>query len=480
MAFDIYTTDKYEILTTDGWKSFEGISTTYSNTIQRIYFSETETFECTPDHLIWEDAQGWTAANLLQPGDICSGKQIKRTKQISEFTKVYDILNVADMQSFISSGLNVHNCILLDEFAHIPRNIQEEFFRSTYPVISSGQSTKVIVITTPNGMELFYKMWQDASEDPPRNEYIPFRAYWYDVPWRDEKWKQETIRNIGQTAWNQEFECDFLGSSNSLISSSKLAALTYKNPKFQTDDGIKVYEIPQQGHIYALIADCSHGRGLDYSTFTIFDITEMPYKQVLTFRNNTVTPLLFPSIIHRYATEYNGAYTLIEVNDIGAQVASILHQDLEYENMILVTPRGAAGQEIGGGFTKNIQFGVKTTKAVKRIGCSAFKMLVEEDKLLLCDFDTIQEISTFAERNGSYSAEEGCHDDLVMNGILLGWLTTRKYFTDLIDQDLREQMYANQMKEIEEEVLPFGFISDGRDEHIFKDNEGNRWTSTSF
>ena len=355
------------------------------------------------------------------------------------------------------------NIIFLDEFAFVPHNISEEFFSSVYPTISSGKTTKVFIVSTPNGMNMFYKLWTDAEEG--NNDYSPISVHWSQVPDRDQEWKEKTIRNTSERQFQQEFECSFLGSSNTLISTDKLMSMPYK-PTIYSNDGLDVYQEPVQNHTYVMVCDVSRGVGLDYSAFSVFDVTRQPYRQVAKYRKNDISPMLYPNVIYTTAQKFNDAFVLVEVNDIGQQVADILYHDMEYENMMMVTMHGRNGQQIGGGFSKNVSMGIRTTKQVKRIGCATLKDLIERDNLIIEDFDTISELTTFIGKSTSWEADEGAHDDLVMGCVLFSWLVQQRYFRELTDQNIREKMFAEQMKLIEEELTPFGFIEDGMDDTV--------------
>ena len=365
------------------------------------------------------------------------------------------------------------NIIFLDEFAHVPSNIAEQFFTSVYPTISSGESTKVLIVSTPLGMNMFYKMWADAQEK--RNNYVPLEVHWSQVPGRDEKWKQETIKNTSEVQFTQEFECEFIGSTHTLISATKLRTMVFKTPVF-SKNGLDVYEEPIKNALYCMIVDTAQGKDLDYSAISIFDISQIPYRQVAKYRSNKISPMLYPDIIFHIGKKYNMSWVLLEVNDVGSQVAETLHYDLEYENIIVSSMKGRAGQQIGGGFAKNIQLGIRTSKQLKRIGCSALKEMIESDKLIISDFDTISELTTFAVKNNSYEAEEGSNDDLAMTLVIFSWLVQQRYFKDLTDLDIRKKLADEQMKALEEDLLPFGIIDDGRDAETFTDNSGTTWT----
>ena len=319
---------------------------------------------------------------------------------------------------------------------------------------------------------MFYKMWVDAEEK--RNSYSPIEVHWSQVPGRDEKWKQETIKNTCELQFQQEFECDFIGSANTLINGAKLRQIPFKNPIF-SHEGLDVYQQPIEHHTYVVIVDTSRGQGLDYSAFSVIDVSQMPYRQVVKYRNNEISPMLYPNAIYAIAKKYNEAFVLVEVNDIGGQVADILYYDIEYENIMMTSMKGRAGQQIGGGFAKDSCLGIKTTKQVKRIGCATLKDMIEHDKLIIEDFDTISELTTFSSKGQSYEAEEGAHDDLVMTLVLFSWLVQQRYFKDLTNMDIREKLFSEQMKMLEDELTPFGFINDGQEDNSFVDQDGTRW-----
>ena len=367
------------------------------------------------------------------------------------------------------------NIIFLDEFAFIPTHIADEFFSSVYPTISSGKSTKVIIISTPKGMNMFYKLWHDAEKG--KNEYTTTEVHWSQVPGRDAEWKEQTIKNTSEEQFNQEFECEFLGSVNTLITSSKLKILPYDDP-LTSSAGLDIFEEPVEGHDYVCTVDVARGITKDYSAFTIIDTTDIPYRLVAKYRNNKIKPLLFPNIIHQVCTQYNHAYTLIEVNDIGGQVADIMQFDLEYDNLLMCSMRGRAGQVVGQGFSgSKVQLGVKMSTTVKKTGCANMKQLIEDDKLVFTDFDIITELTTFIQKGQAWEAEEGCNDDLAMCLVIFSWLATTDYFRELHDSDVRARMYQEQKDAIEADMAPFGFVSDGLDDETFVDSEGDRWES---
>jgi len=369
-----------------------------------------------------------------------------------------------------------YNIIFLDEFAYVPSNVAEQFFSSVYPTISSGKTTKVMIVSTPHGMNMFYKLWVDAEEQ--RNEYIPIEVHWSEVPGRDEAWKEQTIKNTSQAQFNTEFECEFLGSIDTLIAPYKLKQLTYRSP-IQSSAGLDVHVAPQPDHTYVLVADVARGTSNDYSAFVVVDVSEIPYRVVAKFRDNELKPLIFPSKIYDVARAYNQAFVLIEVNDIGEQVASAMQFDLEYDNLIMASMRGRAGQVIGAGFSGGrAQLGVRTTKAVKKIGCSNLKQLVEDNKLILEDYDCINELSTFIVKGQSFEADDGCNDDLVACLFIFAWLTDQTYFKELTNNDIRRVMMNEQQDMLEQDMAPFGFVVNGlEDENIGEmvDEYGTRW-----
>ena len=365
------------------------------------------------------------------------------------------------------------NIIFLDEFAFVPNHIADSFFASVYPTITSGKSTKVIIISTPQGMNHFYKMWQDAVNG--RNDYTYHEVHWSQVPGRDAKWKEETIKNTSQRQFTQEFECEFLGSVDTLISAPKLRSLTFETPIHQ-NKGLDIYEKPKDKSEYLLTVDVSRGVGGDYSAFIVFDITTVPYRIVAKYRNNEIKAMLFPNIINDVARSYNNAWAMIEVNDIGDQVASILNYDLEYPNVLMCAMRGRAGQIVGQGFSGNkTQLGVKMSVTVKKIGCANLKQIIEDDKLLFNDYEIISELTTFIQKKQSFEADEGFHDDLVMCMVIFAWLVQQEYFKELTDNDIRKRIYDDQKNQIEQDMAPFGFITTGLEGDEGFVEEGSVW-----
>ena len=370
------------------------------------------------------------------------------------------------------------NIVFLDEFAFVPTNIAEEFFNSVYPVISSGKKTKIIIVSTPNGMNLFYKLWMDSINK--KNNYVNFEIHWSHVPGRDEKWKEETIRNTSERQFSQEFETEFLGSSNTLISGYKLQSLVYNDPIAQ-HDLLKIYEHPvkegvneaKSDHLYCLTVDVSEGKNLDCSAFSVIDISQTPYKQVATYKSSSITPILFPTVIYNTARYYNDAYILVEINN-NPQVAESLHTDFEYENLWKIFTGNKKPQQLSAGFARGIQMGLKMSPQVKAIGCSNLKTLIEGDKLLINDFDTYSELTTFIQQKNSFSAEQGANDDMVMSLVIFSWVTTQQYFKEIVNHDIRKQIQLENMNQMDDDILPAPIIEDGLD-HEFEMMGGDMW-----
>ncbi len=370
------------------------------------------------------------------------------------------------------------NILFLDEFAFVPNHIADSFFASVYPTITSGKSTKVIIVSTPHGMNHFYRMWHDAEKS--KNEYVPTDVHWSQVPGRDDLWKEQTIANTSEQQFKVEFECEFLGSVDTLISPSKLRTLVYDSPR-KTSAGMDVYEDPKKKHDYVITVDVARGVGNDFSAFVVVDITKFPHRVVAKYRNNEIKPMLFPSVIYEVARSYNEAFILCEVNDVGDQVAAIINYDLEYENLLMCSMRGRAGQVVGQGFSgKKTQLGVKMSKTVKKVGALNLKTIIESDKLLFKDYEILSELTTFIQKSNSFEAEDGCNDDLAMCLVIYAWLVAQDYFKELTDQDVRKRLYDEQKNQIEQDMAPFGFISDGLDDESFVDSEGDRWHTDEY
>lgn len=365
------------------------------------------------------------------------------------------ILASATSSSAIRGGS--FNLVYLDEFAFVENNMQEDFFASVYPTISSGRTTKVLITSTPNGLNMFYKIWTDSEEG--KNDYHRIDVHWSQVPGRDEKWKAETIRNTSEEQFRVEFECEFIGSSHTLISATKLRLLRSIKPIVSNPD-TSIFAQPVEGRQYFTVVDTARGVEGDYSAFVVFDVSELPYRVVATYKNNMISPLLYPNIVYQLSKHYNNAYILVETNDIGEQIANILQGDLEYENVLTTVNNGRSGQVVSPGYGQATRLGVRTTKAVKRIGCMGLKTQVESDKLLIHDERILYELFRFVNIGESYEAEEG-HDDLVMCCVLFAWAMGQQYVKELTSVDLRQRLEQENEDSMEESMLPFGIINRG-------------------
>ena len=352
------------------------------------------------------------------------------------------------------------NFLYLDEFAFVPNNIADEFFTSVYPTITSGETTKILISSTPNGMNHFYKMWTDAIEG--RNGFTTIDANWRSVPGRDQAWADRQKGALGDEKYMQEMECEFHGSSGTLISGAVLKTLAFIRPQIETSiGGLSIYDKPMERHKYVLVADTSRGKGLDYSAFVVIDVTVVPYKVVCTYRDNDISPILYPSIISKLGKWYNEAYVLVEINDNGQQVVDSLFDDYEYENILSSSTsknRTVLSWQYGG---RTGERGLRTTKSVKRLGCSLAKTLIEAYQLTFTDFHIISELSTFINKRNSYEADDGSHDDLVMCLVLFAWMTNQPFFSDLCNTNIKEKLYREQMEKIDEEMLPPILLNDG-------------------
>ena len=470
---------RWEILTHNGFKKFHGLSKAPNQKTIKVKLDNDKEIVCTPDHKIFSVSRGSVVAESLCVGEIVEGDHgsvgVAGVEECG-VRDVYDLLEVEDHHSYYANGIRISNCVVLDEFAYVPQNIAEEFYSSAFPTISTGSDTKIMIFSTPNGLNMFYKIWTDAEEK--RSSFVPISVHWSDLPGRDEKWRKQQIANSSESQFRQEYGCDFIGSTNTLIEATKLRSMAYKTPVSRTDQGMAIYKHPIAEHAYVMVVDTSRGVGLDYHAFVVIDITQMPYEVVATFKNNDMSPMIYPNIIYPIATRYNSAYLLVETNDIGGQVADILHNDLEYDNMLMSSFRGRRGQVMDGGFgASQTNLGVRTTKPVKRLGCSILKTMIEDDKLLITDFNIIQELVSFAVKSNSYEAEAGHHDDLVMCLVLFAWVTTQGYFKDLTNMDIRQNIFDSKLREIEDAICPVGFIENGQEDDEETDDQGNVWRS---
>jgi len=447
---------EYEILTKNGWKDFSGINVSDVPLTCKLTFSDYTEIICTPGHQIF-DGKKFADADNICIGDIIDGRRVTSKENISEDSLVYDITDVADGNHFLGNGFTHHNCAFIDNW--------DQFFTSTFPTITSGKTTQVILVSTPNGLNHFYDIVEGARKG--KNDYKLVEVPWWKVPGRDEAWKETVLRGLNNDIerFQQENEIFFMGSSGTLISGWRLKQLiTEKNLPIVSKDSIWQYEKPKPDRSYVLVADVSRGKGLDYSAFHVIDVSEMPYKQVLTFRDNLTVPYDYAQIIYQTAKLYNNASVLIETNDIGQQVVDILWNDLEYESVLSTENAGRSGKKISSGFGRSVDMGIRTTKTVKAIGCSILKLLVEQNKLVINDHETINELTTFSKKGTSYEAESGKHDDLVMGLVLFAWLTDQSYFKEVTDINTLYNLREKTDEDIEQSMTPFGFMDDGQAE----------------
>lgn len=433
-----------KILTEKGFRNFKGfIDQGISEDILLIEFDDSSSIKATRDHRFLRGDE-FVEAGHLTVGDTLSGKRITSITE-SEPERVYDAYEVEETHSYVTNGVVSHNCnlIYLDEFAFVENS--ETFYTSTYPVISSGESTKVIITSTSNGIgNMFYKLWQGAVSGT--NEFHPFRVDWWDVPGRDEAWKKQTIGNTSELQFEQEFGNSFIGATNTLISTKALLGLVAESPtEKNTDVGLYFYKKPVKDHYYITVVDVSKGRGQDYTTFTVIDASTRPFQQVCTFRNNIISPLVVPEVITKISTLYNKALVIVENNDVGQVVANAIYYDLEYENMFLESSVKRGG------------VGVTMNKLIKRIGCSNLKDLIETGNFHVCDANTIVELSSFISKGESFEASSGMHDDLVMNLVMFAWFVSSEaygnYLTDKMD--LKTLLFDDMN---DDDLIPAGFF----------------------
>lgn len=451
------------VLTQNGFKNFEAIiDQGEKSNLLEIMFDDKSNITCTYDHEFLLD-DSYIPACFIEIGDVLSKKTVIDIKEKSNSEKVYDLYNVNDTHSYVTNGVISHNCnlLFLDEFAFVED--AATFYTSTYPVISSGKTSRVIITSTANGIgNQFHKIYEGALQST--NEFKPFRVDWWDVPGRDEEWKKQTISNTSELQFQVEFGNTFFGTGNTLISSDALMNMKAASPLADMGD-VKVYEEPKKNHDYIMTVDVAKGRGQDYSTFNIIDISTNPFKQVACYRNNMISPILFPDIIHKWAKRYNEAYAIIESNDAGSVVANGLYYDIEYENVHVESMIKAGA------------IGMTMNRKVKRIGCSNLKDLVEEKRLELVDLDTISECSTFEARGNSFEASDGNHDDLVMNLVMFAWYVGSEAFVNQTDMTIKQMLYEQRNKEIEDDIVPVGIIDDGVDRDETEVIGGDVWTS---
>jgi hypothetical protein len=378
-----------------------------------------------------------------------------------------------------SSGIRGKSIQLLyiDEYAFVENNIAEAFFTSVYPTITAGEDTKVFITSTPNGYNHFHKIWNEANKKGDDwNGFVPLRVLWTEMPNRTQAWYNEQKAVLGELKTAQELDAEFLGSSMTLLTGATIARLTYDTPLLQPKghyNGLKIYSEVEKNHIYSIAVDTSRGRHLDSSAFTVFDISAYPHTIAATYRDNEIAPLLYASVVEKIARVYNMAYLLIEINDIGGQIADTIYSDLEYEGEMFWTKSG----DVLGKTGVDPYPGIRTTKKTKRIGCANLKDMIENNQVIINDFDMISELSTFVQSTtGSYEADEGFHDDTVTTLWLHAWLCSQPWFGDLTDTNFRLKLHQSHVKEMEESLAAPSFI-DGTEDYVDSgyDDQRHAW-----
>lgn len=450
-----------KILSEGEFRNFNGFQSMGIKSTLKLVFNGAEVV-CTPDHEFLSDDGEWIQAKDIDKDDTFNGYTIQYMEYMEKPVEVFDAINVEETHSFYAEGLTAHNCSLLyiDETAFVEG--WDDFVQSVLPTISSGETTKLLYTSTPNGLNHFYSIWQGAVENT--NGFAHVFVPWDKVPGRDEAWKKEILEGLNHDLqkFAQEYEVEFQGSSGTLIDGATLKRLKIKQPLVESKN-IKQYEVPQEKHQYIITVDVSRGKGLDYSAFSVIDVTSMPYKQVCTFRDNMITPIEYAEILFRMGKVYNEAAILVEVNDIGGQVADALHYDYEYDGILYTESAGRSGKRVSSGFGKNVDRGLRTTKTTKAIGCNMLKLMVEQNQLIINDEDTISELSTFSRKGVSYEAEPGCHDDMVMTMVIFSWLSDQAYFRDITDINTLASLREESEEQLHRDLAPIGIFSNTED-----------------
>lgn len=366
------------------------------------------------------------------------------------------------------------NFLYLDEFAFVPGHIQNEFFDSTLPTIAAGKTGKVLVTSTPKGMNKFYKLWKDSEEG--NNDFVRIAIEWSDVPGRDEAWKEKQIRLMGQEGFNQEYNTEFLGSSHTLINAETLRRLTWSKPLSQ-HNGLDIHSLPATDRSYIVVADVARGVGLDYSACCVIDVTQFPFRLVAKFQNNKINSINYAQLLVSIAKNYNDAYILVEINDIGQEVVDVIYQEFEYTNVFSHHTKNKNKQvDAGLAMDSKSVLGVRTTRLVKRLGCNTLKNLVENNKLVVEDYDIVQQLSMFVQKNNSYEADDG-HDDLVMCLVLFGWLSDTKLFKEMSERSFRRELLSERKNQAQQDMMAIGFSTVNMYENV--DAKGVRTVSSA-
>lgn len=431
------------VRTSNGFRRFYGIKKTAKESSLLLVFGDGTRMVCSHDHKFYEKGT-FIYAHSLKPGDVLSGKTLKEIRENGR-TDLYDLLEVEDGHHYTASGIEVSNC------AFVPRNIWNDFWRSTYPTISSGKETKCIIVSTPNGQNHFYDIWQDAEDG--KSSFAPIRVDWWDVPGRDAEWERVTRSNMSEEDFAVEYGNSFLGSSYTLIRGDYITRMgrDIKEP-VESSSTLRVYKTPEKGHQYFITVDCAD-LGVDSSVVSVFDISRFPYEQVAVYRDSKISHLSLPTIIQRIGERYYNAPVLVESNDVGKAVLNTLNYTLEYPEVVS-TKNGS-----------RYELGVRTTKKTKALGCKALKDIIESGNLIINDRWTYEEFKRFVVSGTSYAAEEGFHDDIVMSLVLFAYFVTTPTFKTRYDQSFSDEYRESLRQELEETVLlPLPMFSDGRDE----------------
>lgn len=465
---DFFDTEKMKILSSEGFKSFEGfVCQGISESLFKVSFVSERSIKATGNHRFLMENKEYKECKDLQIGDKLSGDTVSSIEQI-ENELVYDAVNVEDVHNYYTNGVISHNCnfLYIDEVSIIPATVADAFFTATYPTIFAGTTTKIVLTSTPLGLNHFWKFWTEAENKI--NGFKPVKVEYHQHPNRDEKWAAEQRKLLGDLKFNQEVLCSFHGSSTTLIETSVLQRLATKRPIYEQNN-LLIYQDPETLKIpdepepqFLILVDTSAGVGGDANAFSVIRIDKIPYELVAVFRDNKISPLIFPSIIHRVALKFNKALVLVEINST-EQIAHILRHEIDYENILYVAHNKKHGQHISIG--SKASAGIRMDRRTKRIGCSMLKDLIEQNKLMIHDYETIYELSSFIQHpNGTYSAEDGFHDDLVMPLVMFGWLTQDAYFQDLTNIEIRKKLFEQRLQTIEDDMLPIGFLVNGIDD----------------
>lgn len=443
----------YEILTSEGWKNFTGIKKTKTQTTLKITFSDGTHIECTPKHLLRSEGK-FIEARALTPEASVDDKIISEIETFSEEKNVFDVLNVEDTHHYLTNGITSHNCAFISRWS--------EFSASVLPTLTAGKTTKLVMVSTPKGLNHFHKLWVDAVAKI--NGYNPIKVTWDQVPGNDKAWYEETLKllNYDMQKFAQEYECEFQGSSGTLVSGKKLKELVAEKPIF-FDENLKKYKEPRNGK-YVVVVDTSEGKGLDYSTIQVIEVTTSPYQQAATFRSNVVGAPDLALRAFNLAKMYNEAAVLIEYKNLGPQVADVMFDELEYENIICTGSNGGKGRRVIPMSGERIDKGLPISSVTKRQGCSMMKLMIEGDQLIVRDEETITELNTFSKYGNTYQAEEGKHDDLVMPLVCFGWLATTEWFKTYTESNVMVTLRELSEEQAAADMLPFGFKDDGPNE----------------